>query len=72
VELLVRRDRNHPSIVIWSLCNEVLCENSAGGKTGDGKVAEGVIHALDPVGTRPVSANNNGMNGAATILDLQA
>jgi hypothetical protein len=23
---LVLRDRNHPSVVIWSLCNELLCE----------------------------------------------
>ena len=22
VEALVRRDRNHPSVIIWSLCNE--------------------------------------------------
>merc|ERR1719401_2940036 len=23
---LVMRDRNHPSVIIWSLCNEVLCQ----------------------------------------------
>jgi len=23
---LVKRDRNHPSVVIWSFCNEVGCE----------------------------------------------
>jgi beta-galactosidase len=69
VEILIKRDRNHPSIVIWSLCNEVLCES--GNKTGDGLVAESVIRSLDPLGQRPISANNNGMNGADTILDLQ-
>ena len=25
METLVRRDRNHPSVVIWSACNEVEC-----------------------------------------------
>merc|ERR1712072_554409 len=23
---LLKRDRNHPSVVMWSLCNEALCE----------------------------------------------
>ena len=25
---LVKRDRNHPSVVIWSFCNEAGCEGS--------------------------------------------
>ena len=25
---LVLRDRNHPSVVIWSVCNEFLCETN--------------------------------------------
>jgi len=24
--VLVKRDRNHPSVVIWSFCNEGACE----------------------------------------------
>ena len=28
VPLLIKRDRNHPSVVIWSICNEVLCDTT--------------------------------------------
>ena len=66
---LIRRDRNHPSIIIWSLCNEVLCDTDD--NVADGLVAIDVIHALDPIGGRVISANNNDLNGNDTILDLQ-
>ena len=26
VKTMVKRDRNHPSVIMWSICNEVLCE----------------------------------------------
>lgn len=25
VRTMIKRDRNHPSVIMWSLCNEKLC-----------------------------------------------
>jgi len=69
VPLLVKRDRNHPSVIIWSICNEVLC-NSADG-VADARRLKALMHSLDPLGGRPVSANQNGWLGPQTPLDLQ-
>lgn len=53
---MVLRDRNHPSVVIWSICNEILCMgfNATAART---LVAE--IKRLDPEGGRVVSAAQN-------------
>lgn len=71
---LVRRDRNHPSVIIWSICNEVLCD------TGDGLNSASTLEAAqqiktifeqqDPFGQRPVSANQNDWINNQTVLDL--
>lgn len=69
MEILVRRDRNHPSVIIWSLCNEVLCDTKD--TRGDALRLKALIQRLDPLGNRPVSANYNNFIGTTTPLDLQ-
>jgi len=68
IPYLVKRDRNHPSVVIWSICNEVLCNS---GTAQDAKDIVNLIHSLDPFSGRPVSANQNGYIGPNTPLDVQ-
>ena len=53
VTAMVKRDRNHPSVVMWSIGNEIAEQVSEDGW----KVARalaGLCHALDP--TRPITA----------------
>ncbi|HEY6207488.1 MAG TPA: beta-galactosidase GalB [Gemmatimonadales bacterium] len=58
---MVRRDRNHASVFIWSIGNEVM-EQWTDGDTTAAPIARelaGIVRRLDP--TRPItSANNNG------------
>jgi hypothetical protein len=62
---LVQRDRNHPSVTIWSFCNE-------GGCTDSGAAGPGFRHAsYEYDGTRPVLGNMIGgcstnANGSVT------
>jgi len=57
---LIRRDRNHPSVIMWSIGNEVIeqYDNVAGPEIGRELTA--IAHAEDP--TRPTVA---GMNAAS-------
>ncbi|GMH50795.1 hypothetical protein TL16_g00871 [Triparma laevis f. inornata] len=72
---LVRRDRNHPSIIIWSICNEALCNADGNGNESPASMvaAQEIIdayHSIDDKMNRPVSSNQNGWNTADTFLDL--
>ncbi|MBR3219383.1 MAG: DUF4982 domain-containing protein [Thermoguttaceae bacterium] len=70
---LVRRDRNHPSVVMWSIGNEIP-ELSAdperflelGGRLRD------TVHDEDPTrpGTSACNHRPSGMNGEQKVLDL--
>jgi beta-galactosidase len=58
---MIMRDRNHPSIFTWSICNQVA-ENADSIGIALGYEVGGYVRALDP--TRPVSANVAQFRGA--------
>jgi beta-galactosidase len=68
---LVLRDRNHPSIVLWSLCNEQWIQGSTEAAAMIRAMKERV-RELDP--TRPITAAMNGgfdsLVGMAKELDV--
>jgi beta-galactosidase len=70
LERLIRRDRNHPSVVIWSLGNE---EREQGTERGARIVTtmKRLVRRLDP--TRPVTVAMNGAwgKGVSSIVDVQ-
>ncbi len=56
---LIQRDRNHPSVVIWSIANEEMDMQANEGVGVDiFRTMQDLVHKLDP--TRPVTAANNG------------
>ena len=71
---MIRRDRNHPSVVLWSIGNEILEQGSPDG----GQIAKhlsDICHQEDP--TRPTTAGFNQFDGAiknglAAAVDVPA
>ncbi|GAB3859269.1 beta-galactosidase GalB [Hymenobacter terrigena] len=69
---MVHRDRNHPSVILWSIGNEVPDQSNAN-STMLTKRLQDIVHREDP--TRPVGAGMNRYDdgfkfGMATTLDI--
>lgn len=58
---MIRRDRNHPCVILWSIGNENMERKSEEGAEMARKMVE-VVHRLEP--TRPVSSGMNYMHDA--------
>ncbi len=52
----IKRDRNHPSVIMWSIGNEVA-EAQKNGETETVQILGDIVRKLDP--TRPVTAGTN-------------
>lgn len=67
---MVRRDRNHPSVIIWSFCNEAGCNHGDQDET-IGNEFKNVSREEDPY--RHVTANMNGDigGGLTMVIDVQ-
>jgi beta-galactosidase len=68
---LIRRDRNHPSVFAWSLCNEEV--NFQGTPTGASliQVMQDLVHSLDPWRKCTAAVNFSWNSGFATVIDVQ-
>lgn len=66
----IRRDRNHPSIISWSVGNELAEQSNAeGGATG--KMLQDIVHEEDPTRLVTVGKNNAGPGTAlANAIDI--
>jgi len=69
---MIKRDRNHPSVIMWSIGNEVREQNQADGYIIARELTK-ISHEEDP--TRPVTAGFNNFdqaikNGLADEIDL--
>jgi len=70
LERLIRRDRNHPSVVLWSMGNEEPEQETERGARIITSMKR-LAHGLDP--TRPVTLamNTSAWRGAAPLLDVR-
>lgn len=69
----IKRDRNHPSVFIWSIGNEIMEQWGTGADTAGRKITRelaGIVRSLD--GSRPVTAANNEVNSYNNLIQSGA
>ena len=64
---MVKRDRNHASVIMWSFCNEAECEQYDSDYSGE--IFRAAAKGVDP--TRPVTANGAPSQTPTRQLDIQ-
>ena len=68
---LIFRDRNHPSVIAWSIGNEIIEQGTPeGSRIGAGLTA--IVHAADPTRPSTIGSNNTnaGFNGFQHAVDV--
>jgi beta-galactosidase len=70
LERMVRRDRNHPCVFLWSIGNE---EPLQGTPTGAdiAETMQRLVHTLDPSRSVTLAMNSDRGKGASAVLDVQ-
>jgi beta-galactosidase len=73
---LVMRDRNHPSVFIWSLGNEegnLQATNAAAQEAAVKLITpmQALVHELDPTRQCTIAMNGNWGTGFSTVIDVQ-
>ncbi len=68
LEGLVRRDRNHASVAIWSLANEEFATQGTSSGKRTAATMQALIKRLDP--TRPVTYNSTAGNDRAGVNEV--
>jgi beta-galactosidase len=63
----VRRDLNHPSVILWSIGNEIPEKRSSGG-AANAKTLRDIVHSEDP--TRPVTMSFDQASPSDTVSNL--
>lgn len=63
----VRRDRNHPSVIVWSYGNEIGEQRSSSSRSTAQSLHD-IIHAEDP--TRPTTASMNSASAGSAFADV--
>ncbi|MDC7685110.1 glycoside hydrolase family 2 TIM barrel-domain containing protein [Asticcacaulis sp. BYS171W] len=69
LDAMIRRDRNHPSVIAWSICNEEPLQGTTRG-IEVGRTMKALCKRLDP--TRPVTAalDNSYGKGITSVVDV--